>query len=298
MNIDSTESTSISVIITTYNRNDRLELALISVLEQNFLPTEVLIVNDGDQVVFNEWWAYFKPKQKQQIEEVDIKIFHTSIKGANPARKIGFEKSKGAFIAFLDDDDIWLPNKLENQLKCFESNPEAILVTSNFIQINKHEERLRKISLSKRIIRNDLLFRNTIGGFSFPLIRREVLDSHYFVEDLQSSQDWNVWLKIMADNPGKKILNTSSFEILYLIDDINKNKISSSPTKRINGYTQVLEINKEVFPSYMLKWHFSRINGISRGEIKLPKIKLVANLISSKALTKAWMGYLIRRYFG
>lgn len=286
----------ISVIITTFNRIDRLELALNSVVSQTYNHIEVIVVNDGDKTIFNNWWSkYFKENNSSHF---DVKFFHTEIKGANAARKLGLKKSKGEYVAFLDDDDIWLPTKLENQLQVIQSDADIVLVTSNFIKINKHGERLKEIWLSKKMTFNDLLFKNIIGGFSFPLIKREVLKEEYFPDDLESCQDWNLWLNLFCNNPGKKFLNTSSFEVLYLTENNNKNKISSSPVKKINGYSLVLDLNKNLFYEDVYKWHLYNLSQMKNGYKKSSKIIFFVFVIFNLKVAKRWITYLWNRYYG
>ncbi|MEX2591290.1 MAG: glycosyltransferase family 2 protein [Anditalea sp.] len=286
----------ISAIITTFNRVDRLELALNSVVSQTYNNIEIIVVNDGDKSIFNNWWCNYL--EKNNLNNFDVKFFHTDIKGANAARKLGLENSKGEYVAFLDDDDIWLPNKLKNQFNVIQSDSDVVLVTSNFIKINKHGDKLKEIWLSKKMTFNDLLFKNIIGGFSFPLIKKEILKEEYFPDDLESCQDWNLWLNVFFNNPDKIFLNTSSFEVLYLTENNNKNKISSSPIKKINGYSLVLELNKNLFYDDVYKWHVYNLSQMKNGYKKSSKVIFFVFIIFNLKVAKRWITYLWNRYKG
>ena len=102
---------SVSVIIPTYNRPQSLSRAIKSVLVQTHKNYEILVINDSDD-------------EKPVLEVIEnfndnrIKYFNNErVKGGNGARNTGIIKSKGEYIAFLDDDDEWLPDKIKNQIK-------------------------------------------------------------------------------------------------------------------------------------------------------------------------------------
>ena len=102
----------ISVVIPFYGRKDWLIEALKSVLNQTYKNFEIIVVDDGN------------PEDLTKvIKELDYRIKYIRIKhsGKSRARNIGIENSQGNYIAFLDADDIWLPNKLEKQINFMES---------------------------------------------------------------------------------------------------------------------------------------------------------------------------------
>lgn len=95
----------VSVIIPTCNRPDKIPLTIASVVKQTFTDLEIIIVNDGeDDKVVQRAINKFKDKRINYL-------MNQRRKGANGARNTGFEKAKGRYIAFLDDDDIWYPDK-------------------------------------------------------------------------------------------------------------------------------------------------------------------------------------------
>ncbi len=102
----------VSVIITSYNRPELIHDAVRSVIDQTFKDYEIIIVDDAS----NE-------QTQQSIESIckefdSIKyVHHTENKGLAAARNTGLSIAKGEFAAFLDDDDIWMPTKLEKQVK-------------------------------------------------------------------------------------------------------------------------------------------------------------------------------------
>ncbi|KKR88702.1 MAG: Glycosyltransferase [Candidatus Yanofskybacteria bacterium GW2011_GWA1_44_21] len=110
---------NVSVIIPTHNRPELLKRAINSVLCQTYKDLEVIVIDDGleiraDQVINN-------------INDPRLKyIQHSEEKGGSAARNTGIKNAGGEFIAFLDDDDEWLPHKLAIQMAQFESTPHDV----------------------------------------------------------------------------------------------------------------------------------------------------------------------------
>ncbi len=105
----------VSVIIPTYNRAHFLCEALDSALSQTFKDFEIIIVDDGST-----------DNTKQVLEKYGSRIYYIyqENKGRAEARNTGIRRAKGEHIAFLDDDDIWLPNKLEKQVFFLDARPD------------------------------------------------------------------------------------------------------------------------------------------------------------------------------
>ena len=96
----------ISVIIPTYNRADLVQRAIKSVLNQTKKPNEIIVVDDGST-----------DNTKQILKNYPVKILYQKNKGVSSARNIGIKNAKYEFIAFLDSDDEWIEEKLEEQIK-------------------------------------------------------------------------------------------------------------------------------------------------------------------------------------
>lgn len=109
-----------SVVITTKNRHALLEKAIRSVLGQTVGEVECIVVDDASV------------DETQSIYEKDSRIVYVRIdakdsRGGNYARNQGIAKATGEFIAFLDDDDEWLPDKLEKQLELHDAHPGSVI---------------------------------------------------------------------------------------------------------------------------------------------------------------------------
>jgi len=119
----------VSVIIPTYNRTDYLALTLKSVSSQTYKNIEIIVVDDGSPGNENKLLC-------DQFPHIHyLKIENSG--GPSKPRNVGFKNSKGIYIAWLDDDDIWLPEKIEEQVRILEENQDFGLVHSYCKVIDK-----------------------------------------------------------------------------------------------------------------------------------------------------------------
>ena len=192
----------VTAVITTYKREPEiLRRAVESVVNQSWRPLELLVVNDCPED------SILSEKIRKMLVEVqqnnsDVAIQYVPLErnsGACAARNRGLELANGEYISYLDDDDVWKPNKLELQRAGFISDKIG-MVYSPFINISyknpEKEEIIIRGDKSGNLLEN-LLERNVIGGTSMPMIRTEALRLiDGFDESLQSSQDYDVWIRI------------------------------------------------------------------------------------------------------
>ncbi|MCP4370178.1 MAG: glycosyltransferase [Deltaproteobacteria bacterium] len=177
---------TISVIIPTFNRKDTLTEAVNSVFAQTLLPDEIIIVDCGSQDGTKKaFYDYNEP----------IKFFETKIPGASAQRNFGISNAKGSYIAFLDDDDIWHPEKLNIQIGFLEQHPEISMISSGNIRIGYDI----KIDRPKWIL-GDLykkLFMKSFISTPTVLVKREVFDRvGCFNENYKRAEDYDLWLRI------------------------------------------------------------------------------------------------------
>ena len=109
----------VSVIIPTCNRPELLSRAIKSVLNQTYQDFELIVVDDGDEKLAEDVVRQFNNHRIKYIK-------HSEQKGGSAARNTGIKAAQGEFIAFLDDDDEWLPEKLEIQMTRFENTPREV----------------------------------------------------------------------------------------------------------------------------------------------------------------------------
>jgi glycosyltransferase involved in cell wall biosynthesis len=120
----------ISIIIPTYNPGHYLQPALESIQAQTFSDWEIILVDDGSKT--EELTNITALVEKLRGESVAITFISQQNSGVSVARNRAVEKAKGEFIAFLDNDDLWEPTKLQLQLDALKSNPAAALCHTAF----------------------------------------------------------------------------------------------------------------------------------------------------------------------
>lgn len=116
----------ISVIIPAFNADEFLAEAIESVLQQAYAPLELIVVNDGSTDQTARVIQSFGRK---------VRSFYQENQGAPVARNKGILEARGAWLAFLDADDLWHPQKITTQLKCFEEKPHLEIVLGKLQRI-------------------------------------------------------------------------------------------------------------------------------------------------------------------
>ena len=181
----------VSVIIPTRNRAALLERALESVFSQWGLGVEF----DLDVIVVDDGCTDSTAAVLAEFPEVRC-VRLSSHRGASAARNAGIEASRGTFVCFLDDDDVWLPGRLRLQIRVLERHPEAGAVYSQVL--NTYSGKTYPSSsraVSGQIF--EVLLSGNMMCIHAVLIRKEALDKvGYFDETLTTYEDWDLWLRL------------------------------------------------------------------------------------------------------
>ena len=128
----------VSIIIPTYNYGRFLRDSIGSVQNQSIEDLEILVVDDGSTDDTREILASIA------AEDPRVRAFHIPRTGVSDARNYGLDRAKGDFIAYLDADDRWRPNKLELQLAMMRSEPEVGLIFTNALRFKGDNEYFEK----------------------------------------------------------------------------------------------------------------------------------------------------------
>lgn len=191
----------ISIIIPTYNRLLLLKETVRSVLNQTYKNTEVLIVGDGQQDDVDRF--------VRKINDQRIRYLYCEHSGL-PAkvRNFGIKQSKGIFVAFCDDDDLWHKDKLTLQLELLKSERKDFCF-SRAEYIDRNSNSLNKYLYVKKhyrkIDRNALLISIGFICNSSVLVRKRALDTvGLFNEDprLRGLEDYHLWVRILKHFEG------------------------------------------------------------------------------------------------
>lgn len=184
---------TVSVIIPFYNRESLTLLSIKSVLEQTYKDFEIILVNDGSNEPISLITDINNPK---------ITLYHQSNKGPAAARNLGLQHARGKYIAFLDSDDIFMPEKLKLQVELFDRNPNIWLTHTSYKRINETGKDLGIINSG------------TFTGKVFPgilnfcpiatptvMISRKVIDNSIFYdENFKIAEDIIFYSKITKES--------------------------------------------------------------------------------------------------
>jgi glycosyltransferase involved in cell wall biosynthesis len=235
---------TVSVIIPTLNRCHTLKRAVDSVLKQTVLPNEIIVIDNGSSD---------DTKSMIAINYPDI-IYLTEEKiGVSASRNQGIKKAKSEWVAFLDSDDVWEPQKLEKQLNFnnqFKSNFRFIHTNETWIRNGKFLNHMKKHKKSGGDIFKKSIKLCCISPSS-SMIKKEVFkDYGFFDEELQVCEDYDMWIRITAkenigylyeplvikygghsDQLSKKYWGMDRFRIKSLEKNINSNWFSKDQNK-------------------------------------------------------------------
>lgn len=180
----------VSVIIPTFNRAAYLTEAVDSVLGQTFRDFELVVVDDGstDDTV-----------ERMKGYGARVRYLYQQTRGPAAARNKGIEASTGELIAFLDSDDMWLPEKLAKQEAFFRTNPSLGLVATAYGCIQPGDGFVKQDVLSpeelRRVRRSH--YRNYFAT-STVMLRRDCLEKvGMFDESLHFAEDWDMWIRVL-----------------------------------------------------------------------------------------------------
>lgn len=231
----------ISVIVTTCNRKKEiLKRALDSVVSQTYHPLEILLIID--QPLTAEDISSFVSHNYGDM----VKIFsNPKQKGACYSRNRGIELAVGEYIAFLDDDDEWLPEKLEKQ--CQKMRPGINLVYSDYRVKSDHIDIKPAVNREYPVgnILEELLAFDFIGGCSVPLLRADTLrEFGGFDLAFHSCQDYDVWMQMAIRGNVACVREVLSY--YYVMDD----SITSGFERRIQGWENMLAKYADCYASF------------------------------------------------
>lgn len=181
----------VSIILPTYNRVDKLQRAIQSILEQTYTDYEIVVINDcssdGTELYLSQYLE--NPKFVIIHNEKNLRLQKSLNKAVRHA--------SGSYLARLDDDDYWTDSqKLEKQVQALDDNPELGLI-GTYYTCDKE-----KVSypLTDNEIRNQMLFRCPFRHSTIIMTRKAYDLAGGYREDLGYIEDWDMWMKIGKDH--------------------------------------------------------------------------------------------------
>lgn len=231
----------ISVVMPTYGRSHEMLLrAVESVKKQTYKDWELYVVDD------NKEGNPYSQSIKEALEaQNDARIHYIRMEknsGACAARNKGIRESKGEYVAFLDDDDEWLPEKLEKQMvKLGDSQVGFVYCGFFMFDEKKGNGKSSWIRFTKGDVYTQLLKENFMGGTPGIIVRRECFEEcGYFCEDISYAEDYEMWIRL-----ARKYKVDCVPEDMVKVHLHEEESLSKNVGKRIEGYEKILEVYYE-----------------------------------------------------
>lgn len=210
----------VSVILPTYNRAKTLHRAIQSVLNQTFGDFELIIVDDGSTDDTEEAIKAFRDNRIKYIKCKENK-------GAPVARNTGIGLAEGEYVAFQDSDDEWLPEKLEKQMKIFETTPINVGIVYTAFWQKKDNSQIYIPYASVKQKEGDIhteLLKESFIGLPTVVIRKKCFEkAGMFDENLPRLQDWELVIRL-AKHYNFRFIDEPLVTAYYLPDSITANR--------------------------------------------------------------------------
>lgn len=235
----------VSVIIPTYNRASLLPRALESVFNQTFRDFELIVVDDGSTDATPDVLKRFNGK---------IKYIRQENQGTAAARNRGIQESQGEYIAFLDSDDYWVPEKLEEQVKVLDAHKNIGIVYARMPIINEKGERVgtKPAGVSGKNFKELIEYWGDLPN-STVMTRRECFDkAGLFDTSLETMQDIDMWLRIARFYELYEIENKVLAYYYRHDNQITRNRLKVY-RGRVAIFKKILNTSQERLPDAFLR---------------------------------------------
>ncbi|MBN1317552.1 MAG: glycosyltransferase family 2 protein [Anaerolineales bacterium] len=292
----------ISVILPAYNGAKTIRKTIESVLDQTYANLELIVVDDGSKDETREYLA--------EITDPRVRIYTYNNVGMAANRNRGIDLVRGEYIAFIDQDDLWLPDKLRLQLQALERNPEAALSYTWIDRIDEEDNVLKPAT--REAESGDILAKMLLSDFlitcSCPLIRKTAMDQvgGYFDEEMPPADDWDLWLRLARLFPFESV---PSVQVLYRV---SANSASYNLERMERASIRVHTLHFDQAPTHLqylrkdnlaniyrylvvqaLKGHPGRIRGLKAIRYLVKAVRSDPPLVKKHAFGRALLGAIL-----
>jgi glycosyltransferase involved in cell wall biosynthesis len=283
-----------SVIIPAYNVERYIAATIQSVLNQTYQNFEIIIVDDASPDRVGEIC--------QRFTDPRIKLIRQENRGVSGALNTGIRQAQGEYLAFLDGDDLWLPEKLEKHIEHLEKSPDVGVSFSRSSFIDDTGQPLNEYQMPKlkEITVPYLFCTNPVGNGSAAVVRRETLEAIkfqdnlygsiedcYFDECLRACQDSEILLRIAIQTPWQ-IEGIPEALTQYRV---KPGGLSSNFLKSMEVWEQVIERTRSYAPEIVRAWENKsrayQLRYLARTAVRLRDGSAAVNLIN-QALASYW----------
>ena len=235
------DSPLVTVVITTYNRPTYLRKAAESVRRQTYEPLELVVVDDHSEVPAER---VLEEDSLEGFHEVKL-IRHDENRGANAARNTGIRASSGEYIAFLDDDDQWAPEKVARQVEVFQEDDDIGVTYTALRTVNVQDA---GVAIPPRVegdITPTLLCRNVIGTLSAVMVSADIAREVKLDEQFPSWADLEWYINLSRRTTFRRI---SEPLVIYEYD--SHNRLSEDLEKKQQAYERFITEFDELAAQY------------------------------------------------
>jgi glycosyltransferase involved in cell wall biosynthesis len=216
---DFDENAQVSIIMPAHNAAKFIEISIKSVIEQCYTDWQLIVVNDRSSDETPDIVARYA----QQDSRILLVNNTSSVGGAFYARNIALEEAKGRYIAFLDSDDIWKPEKLSKQIEAMKSSGRYAS-HSSYIRIDEQGNNLNRVKVKNLVTYRDQIKSNRIPNLT------GVYDCEKVGIVKQSDighEDYDMWLKILLKTPSIGVEEPLAY-YRVLSNSLSSNKIKAA----------------------------------------------------------------------
>lgn len=212
------ESPLVSIIMPAYRSADFIEESVQSVIKQTHQNWELLIIDDASK---DNTVSIIK---KFEILDSRIRLFQNDTnQGVGVSRNIGIKAAQGAYIAFLDSDDLWLPEKLEVQLEFMQDHDLAMTYSSYSLIDESGKDLYKKVAALPTLSFQKLLKSNYVGNLTGIYSVERI--GKIYSPALRKRQDWALWLTILQKIKSTKGISQPLAKYRIREESISNNKL-------------------------------------------------------------------------
>ena len=215
-------STTISVILPAYNATAFLPRCLASVFAQTLPPQEIIVIDDGST-----------DGTAEMAHALGARVITRSNGGLSAARNTGLQHACGEWVALLDADDTWAPDKL--QLQASAITPGAVLVYTGIEVLDDHGLCAHRPAYDAARVITMLRYRNPITPSSVLLKRSTVLSIGGFRQDIRACEDWELWFRL--ETLGDLVCVSRPLTNYY----VHPMSLSANPERMLRALERILD---------------------------------------------------------
>lgn len=286
----------ISCIIPTYKRSGSLLRAVNSVLDQTYKNLEVLVVDDNEP---DDQYSLVVQDELKTVDDPRLRYLQQEkhVNGA-VARNYGAKHAKGAYIAFLDDDDEWLPQKLEEQVHLLETLDDSFGAVSCLTTIYKNNQKVRTTPPYAEDELHKKVLEHSVSVFTGTVLfdKKKIDQTGYFNTSLQRHQD----LQLFTDFLAQYMMKPMNIPLMIShVDDANnrpntekliqvKKRFFEEMTDQLNKYSS--KEQKNIKASHYFEVIFSALKERKVKYVIQYLLKIGINLDAYRVVLKRYRG--------